>query len=138
MSGRLEFVIRLALAALLAWAGVLKALDPAAFAEAIQGFRLTTVPVAAALALYLPWLELLLAAGLLAPRWRSGALLVTTVLFAAFTALWMVTWLRGIDVACGCFGGAGHTPAAWGFVRALIPAFAAGWALRAGKIVKPA
>lgn len=137
MSARLQFVVRLILAALLAWAGILKALDPAAFAEAIQGFRLTPVPVAAALALYLPWLELLLAAGLLLPRWRSGALLVTTALFAAFTVLWAITWLRGLDPACGCFGGGGHTPAARGFVRALVAALAAGWALRTGKIVKP-
>ncbi len=131
MKPALSLGIRLALAVILAWAGLLKVLDPAAFAQNILNFRLVSIPVAAALALYLPWLELILAAALLIPRLRTGATLLAALLFTLFTALWIVTGLRGIDVACGCFGGTGtHTSAAQGFLRAITPALAAWLALR--------
>ncbi len=119
----------LALAALLGWSGAAKALDPAAFAEAILGFRLVPHPVAVALALYLPWLELFVAAALLVPRWRAGALWVAAVLLALFALLWAVTWLRGLDVSCGCFGGQGRSSAAWSLARAALLAAASWFAL---------
>lgn len=109
----------LLLAAVLAWAGALKVVDPAQFAGGIMNFRLVPWPVAAALALYVPWLELLVAGGLLMPRWRGGALLVATVLFAVFAAIWAVSWARGLDVACGCFGGEGRASSAWALARTL-------------------
>lgn len=131
MKPRLLFLIRLALAVILAWAGLLKVLDPAAFAQNILNFRLVSTPLAAALALYIPWLELLIAAALLLPRLRTGATLLTALLFTLFAVLWIVTGLRGIDVTCGCFGGSGgHAPTAQGFLRALLPALAAWLTLR--------
>jgi hypothetical protein len=132
----------IALAAIWVWAGALKALDPAAFATNIMGFTLVPWPVAAGLALYLPSLELITAAALLIPRWRSAALLVSLTLFVVFTILWAITWARGIDVACGCFGGEGRTTAGTGFVRALALSAATAWlwqnSLRSSLRVAPA
>jgi hypothetical protein len=71
------------------------------------------------LAFYLPWLELIVACGVCVPRWRMGALVIATALFTAFAGIWAVTWWRGIDVACGCFGGSGDTPVGWSLARGL-------------------
>ena len=114
------------LAGLLVWAGAAKALNPQLFAENIMGYRLVSWPVAAGLALYLPWLELIVATALCVPRWRSGALLLASVLFTAFTVILATTWWRGIDVTCGCFGEAGRVTIGWAFWRAVLLA-AVGW-----------
>ena len=119
MKRRLTFVLSTLLAGVLICAGAVKALDPSALAESIMSFRLVPWPVAVAGAFYLPWLELLMGVALLVPRWREGAVWVAALLFSGFTLVWLVTWMRGINVACGCFGGGGETSAAWGLARAL-------------------
>lgn len=121
MKTRWRHGVRWLLAGVLVWAGALKALDPTAFAESIMGFNVVSWPVAVMSALYLPWLELATGVGLVVPRWRDGAALMAAVLFTLFTLLWAITWMRGIDVACGCFGaGAGAgVGVVWSFWRAL-------------------
>jgi len=123
---RMGVLLNWLLAGVLVWAGVMKTLNPAAYAESIIGFRLVPWPVAVLVALYLPWLELVVAMGLLVPRWREGALWIATGLFTGFALLWAVTWARGIDASCGCFGGSGNGSAAWPLVRAILLAAVAG------------
>lgn len=108
------------LAGVLAWAGALKAINPAEFAEAIMGFSLVPWLVAVSLSHYLPWLEIVVAAALLIPRWRSGALLIASVLFTSFVLIFSLTWWRGIDVTCGCFGSTSPTPLSWALLRAAL------------------
>ncbi|MFA6287910.1 MAG: MauE/DoxX family redox-associated membrane protein [Opitutaceae bacterium] len=122
------------LAIVFGWAGATKVADPSAFANSITGFRLVPWPVGVALALYLPWLELIIAAALLVPRWRQSALLLAAVLSTIFVVVWAITWARGLDVSCGCFGGQGTTNAAWALLRAiLLSGFAWGMVIRVGK-----
>ena len=106
------------LAGVLIWAGGTKVLNPAALAESIAGFNIVAWPVAVAGAFYLPWLELIVGLGLLVPRWRTGGAWVAALLFTGFTLLWVITWARGINVTCGCFGSGGETSVAWGLARA--------------------
>jgi putative oxidoreductase len=122
---------RMLIATVLILAGVGKVLNPALFAESVNGFRLMPWPAAAALALYVPWLELATAMGLWVPRWRAGALLLATTLFVVFSLVWAITWMRGIDANCGCFGGAGRTSASWALLRATALVCIAALALRA-------
>lgn len=125
-----------ALAAVLIWAGGAKALAPAEMAEGIANFRLVSWPVAVGAAYYLPWLELLTGLAMLVPRWCAGAIGVAAVLFTSFAILWAVTWARGIDVTCGCFGGGGGAGPTWGFVRALALGVAA-WICAFGALGRP-
>lgn len=104
-------------AAALATAGGLKALDPAAFAEDIGRYRLVSPFVAGLTGVYLPWLEIALAAGLLAPRARVAARWLAAGLLVAFCAALASTVARGIDVRCGCFGAAAATGAGWALAR---------------------
>src|SRR4029077_20250755 len=61
------------------------------------------------LAAALPATELVLGMCLIvAPRaWRRAAVAGALLLFAAFTVAVASAYLRGINIACGCFGGGG-------------------------------
>ncbi|MFA6287815.1 MAG: MauE/DoxX family redox-associated membrane protein [Opitutaceae bacterium] len=92
------------IAVVLGWAGVVKAADPHAFTKAIENFRLVEGAAAGVLAYYVPWLEIVVAVGLLFTRWRKAAAYVALLLLIAFTVLLASAQWRGLNVACGCFG----------------------------------
>lgn len=101
-------VLRLGLGGLLAAAGLLKLRDPAGFAVEIANYQLLPI-LAPYLAAALPSTELVLGLGLMvAPRpWRRAAAVGVAMLFGAFTVAVGSAYLRGINIACGCFGGGG-------------------------------
>ena len=101
----MEMAGRVVLAAVFIYAGVAKALDPAAFADSIDGYRLLPDPVGAALALYLPWLEIAGGLGVLWPRARLGALSLLFLLCLVFGIAIASAWVRDLNIGCGCFGG---------------------------------
>ena len=101
----MEMAGRIIIAAVYIYAGVAKALDPAAFADSIDGYRLLPYPVGAALALYLPWLEIAAGLGVLWPRVRLGALSLLFLLCLVFGIAIASAWVRNLDIGCGCFGG---------------------------------
>ncbi|XHR28660.1 MAG: DoxX family protein [Chthoniobacteraceae bacterium] len=89
-------------------AGVLKVMDPVAFVQAIEGYRILSGPPASLLALYLPWLEILCGAGLLTRRFfYTGSLALLTALTLVFIVALVSAWARGLDIECGCFGPSG-------------------------------
>jgi putative oxidoreductase len=102
---------------LLAWiiggifiaAGVIKVLDPSAFVQAIEGYRMLSGWPAAVLALYLPWLEIFSGAALVLRRLYTGALALLAALTLVFIVALVSAWARGLDIECGCFG-TGGTP----------------------------
>lgn len=105
------------LAALFATAGALKLADPSAFATDIGHYRLVSHPVAAGVALWLPWFEITLALALVFPGWRRPAAVLAAGLLLVFCgALVSVLW-RGIDLQCGCFGRGNPTTPAWALAR---------------------
>jgi len=122
---------RVLLAAAFLYAGSIKALDPAAFALAIDNYRLLPYPLAAALALYLPWLEIACASGLFWPRLRLGALAVLVALCFVFGAAITSAVLRDLDIGCGCFGGDGGSRASLllSLLRSIALMFLGGWLL---------
>jgi len=107
----IAFVLRVALGALFLYAGVVKALDVRAFADDIANYQLlpaVLVPLAAAA---MPWVEIAAGAALVAGRWSRAAALLVGALMAVFTLALLQAFARGIDLACGCFGGT--APADW-------------------------
>lgn len=103
-------VIRWAVAALLGYAGVVKALDPGQFALDLGGYRLIPAGGTRLLALYLPWVEILCAASLLLRPLRAGAWLIAIALSLGFVVFLGSAWARGLDVSCGCFGSGAAEP----------------------------
>lgn len=84
-------------------AGIPKIIAPAGFSLAVYRFQLAPYSLVNATAIYLPWLEVIVAMLILWPRTRDAASLVITVLLLIFTAALISALARGLDVACGCF-----------------------------------
>lgn len=97
-------ILGFVLAAVFGTAGVLKLADPFTFSRDIEHYQLLVSPWTGVLAVYIPWLEVLTAAALLFPRWRSGAASVALGLSVVFAAALTSAVVRGLDVRCGCFG----------------------------------
>jgi putative oxidoreductase len=107
----LETILRIALAAVLIYAGGMKAADPSAFTEQLLNYRLVAPSFALMLATILPWTEIVVGVALLARWLYPGALALSIMLMFAFTGVLFAAWLRGLDVACGCFGSGDMTTA---------------------------
>jgi uncharacterized membrane protein YphA (DoxX/SURF4 family) len=101
-------VLRLGLGGLLAVAGIFKLRDPAGFAVEIGNYQLIPA-LAPYLAAALPVTEIAVGLALiLAPlAWRRSAAAAAAVLLVAFGVAVASAYLRGINIACGCFGGGG-------------------------------
>jgi uncharacterized membrane protein YphA (DoxX/SURF4 family) len=104
----LGLLLRLGLGGLLAVAGALKLRDPSGFAVEIANYQLLPA-LAPYLAAALPVTEILLGLGLvLFPRaWRRPAALGVAALLMTFALAVASAYFRGINIACGCFGGGG-------------------------------
>jgi uncharacterized membrane protein YphA (DoxX/SURF4 family) len=101
-------LLRLGLGSLLVLAGLLKLRDPSGFAVEIANFQLVPA-LAPYLAASLPATEVVLGVGLvfLPASWRPAAIAGVVLLLVAFTVAVGSAYLRGINIACGCFGGGG-------------------------------
>ncbi|HET6150646.1 MAG TPA: MauE/DoxX family redox-associated membrane protein [Polyangia bacterium] len=128
----LAILLRLGLGGLLLVAGALKLRDPAGFAVEIANYQLLPA-LAPYLAAALPVTEIVLGLGLASfPRaWRRPAALGVGLLLLIFALSVASAYLRGINIACGCFGGGGDAIGPLTLLRnlGLLIAVAALWAL---------
>ena len=104
----LDWLFRLTLAAVFLYAAVPKLLDPAAFAKAIDNYRVAFLIIGKGyvylVAGFLPALELVTALGLLWNRTKRGAALLAGVMLLLFVVLITQAVARGLNIDCGCFG----------------------------------
>ena len=94
-------LLRLGLGGLFVYAGVIKLLDPKAFARAIAQFGLLPEPLLPLVAVGLPALELLAGIGLIFEV--RGCLTAVTALLGLFLLVLGYAILMEMDVDCGCF-----------------------------------
>jgi uncharacterized membrane protein YphA (DoxX/SURF4 family) len=96
------------------YAGALKLPHPEASVTAVRAYQILPAGTAETVAHVLPMLEVVvggcLVLGLLVRA--SGAL--SALMQAAFIAGIVSVWARGIAIDCGCFGGGGADPDAFG------------------------
>jgi putative oxidoreductase len=103
-------LIAIAYALFWLWSGVAKMKDPAAFAIAVRNFRLLGDPWVAAAALFIPSLEIVCAVAIVIRLGAKGALGILWLSLVVFTVAIAISWARGLDIECGCFGvGDGRT-----------------------------
>ena len=100
----LAWLGRIILGGTFVYAAVFKIRDPAGFVADIGHYRLLPYPLAVALGVYLPWLELLCGTAVLIRRLEQGALLILTGLCALFGVALASAWIRSLNIDCGCFG----------------------------------
>lgn len=97
-------LLRLAIGGLFFYSGGIKLLDPAAFQIDVANFELIPWSLTGFVAVYLPWVEVLCGAALIAKRQLHGSVLILSLLMVLFILLVASAWARGLDVTCGCFG----------------------------------
>ncbi len=85
-------------------AGVIKAQNVAGFYRDLQSYRLFSPEVMLVAAYYAPALEVVTGTAVLFERSRRPAAALLAVMLAGFILLLAVSWLRGVDISCGCFG----------------------------------
>ena len=102
--GALLLVFRLLVGGVFVYSGIVKALDPLDFAEQVRNYRTVGQDLAFLVAVYLPWLEVLAGAFLVAGVLKKASAALISLLLGGFIVLVAVTIIRGIDVDCGCFG----------------------------------
>jgi uncharacterized membrane protein YphA (DoxX/SURF4 family) len=101
-----SWTARVVLAGVFAAAALPKIADPATFATDIVNYRLLPEAATALPAIVLPWIELTAALAVLWPRSARGAAVLIGALLLAFIAALLSAIARGLDIECGCFGGA--------------------------------
>jgi uncharacterized membrane protein YphA (DoxX/SURF4 family) len=100
-----EWLLRIALGGLFIYAGASKLPDLEQFFGDVHHFGLTPWDVSMALAMFLPWVEIVAGLAVLVGRWlRNGGLLIVGALSLVFLVAIGSAWWRGLDLTCGCFG----------------------------------
>jgi putative oxidoreductase len=102
---------RFALAGIFLYAAGTKVPDMGAFAESVANYRIVPAALVPAVAAIVVGVEIAASLALLVRPWARAAALVLATLLAGFTVGLTATLARGIDIACGCFGGS--APATW-------------------------
>lgn len=103
------FLLRLALGLIFIYASLDKILNPVDFAKAIANYRLLPPILVNVSAVIIPWLEALIGVALILGLFADGALFIIAVLLLVFIGGMAQAILRGIDIACGCFGVSSET-----------------------------
>ncbi len=99
-----SFFFRIFIGGIFIVAGLSKIADPIGFYSTLMGFRVLPDFLLHFMAVYLPWLELLLGLSVLLGLFHTTAALMLAGINIAFAAAIVSVILRGIDIDCGCFG----------------------------------
>ncbi len=107
------FLIRVFVGGFFLYAAIPKLADPLAFATNISHYHLLPVWSVNAVALILPWLELLAGTALLLGfKTRVSAGLCAAML-CVFTIAVAIAVIQGLKIDCGCFGDSGGEEVSW-------------------------
>ena len=101
---------------LFVYAGAIKALEPVRFATDIDNYKILPWTIAAGIAFYLPWLEILCGLAVILRKFYRGGLLILLVAVLVFLGATIAAKARGLDISCGCFG---HASQHWSFPQHL-------------------
>jgi uncharacterized membrane protein YphA (DoxX/SURF4 family) len=107
-------IVRVALAAIWAWAGIAKIADPNGALRAVRAYRALPELLVRPVAWGLPFVELALALLLLTGIANRTAASIGAGLLVIFMIGIGQAWVRNLQISCGCFGGGGpaHADAA--------------------------
>lgn len=103
--GRLRLALRLLLGAVFVYAAYVKLKEPwLVFAMSIDSYQLMPEWAVLLVARTLPWFELVLGLLLVSGYGLSWAALVTALQLLAFFSVMLRSYLKGMEIDCGCFG----------------------------------
>jgi putative oxidoreductase len=117
---------RILLGGLFLWASITKVPDMAAFAESVANYRIVPPALVPAAAAAVIGVEIAAGVALVANVWARAGAWVLAGLLAVYTVGLTSAFARGIDLACGCFGG--NAPATgWTVLRDVVLLALAVW-----------
>lgn len=99
-----DWISRLIVGGILVWSGSAHLANPYYFLSTVYQYELTSAPIGALIAAFLPFLELLLAVCLLGSICPRPAWLITSLLLLSFVGVQGSALARGLQISCGCFG----------------------------------
>lgn len=98
-----QLVARIVLGAIYMYASFDKLANAQAFADVISNYQMLPVQLVNAMAIFLPWVELIIGLFLITGKWVKGSLLIYTILLIIFIIALAQALIRGLDISCGCF-----------------------------------
>jgi uncharacterized membrane protein YphA (DoxX/SURF4 family) len=102
-SAWLTIRVQLALGVIFIAAALPKIVDPPSFAHMIYNYKLVPGPLLNAMALTMPWLELLCGLALVLGIWKEAARGLIALLLVSFIIAIGINLLRSNAIDCGCF-----------------------------------
>jgi uncharacterized membrane protein YphA (DoxX/SURF4 family) len=103
LSSWLSIRVQLALGGIFVAAAIVKIVDPPSFAHMIYNYRLLPGWAVNAMALVLPWIELLSGLALVLGAWKRTAAGIVGIMLMLFIGALSINLARGNPVNCGCF-----------------------------------
>ena len=105
VSNWIALAARVVLGLIFVYAAWMKLKDPwQLFAVAVDGYQLLPPQGVIIVARTLPWLELALGALLVGGLWLRIAAPAVTLLLLVFFGILLSSYLKGMEIDCGCFG----------------------------------
>ena len=103
-----NLLLRWLIGGLFVFAGLAKLIDPPAFVEQLNNYRLVPDTWLIPLVWFLPSLETILGVCLLVNRWSRETLVLILGLLGVFLVALITARVRGLNLECGCFGTLEH------------------------------
>jgi uncharacterized membrane protein YphA (DoxX/SURF4 family) len=98
-----SLLVQVFLGLILVYSAWPKIADPPGFAHMIWNYRILPATLVNALAVVLPWLELLVGLALISGLLHKGAALLAGLMLIVFIIALTADLARGIAIDCGCF-----------------------------------
>ena len=96
-------LLRLGMAAVFIGAAIPKIAAPDLFALSVHNYQMLPAWGVNALAIFLPWLELVVGACLAVGVWSRASALVMAAMMVVFMVALASAAARGLSISCGCF-----------------------------------
>ena len=108
-----KWALRLIVGGAFILAALLKIAGPEKFATDVSNYRLLPHGAINAVAIFLPWLELVAGLFVLTGVWLRAAALLIVSITLGFMVVIVSALTRGLNIECGCFGTLGGAYVGW-------------------------
>ena len=98
----LILLIRCLLGLVFVYASYDKILDPGKFARDIANYHIVPFGLENSIAIILPWLELLIGAGIILGIFLNGSVVLSGSFLILFIVMIFQAMMRGFNIECGC------------------------------------
>ena len=103
-SGYVSLVLRVVVAIIFLYTGMIKLQNPGEFAVSIQNYQIIPVALTNLIAIILPWIEIFSGCLLIFGVYSRASAVILSILTGIFIIAMFSAYLRGLNIDCGCYG----------------------------------